>query len=344
MNTSDFDYFLPQDRIAQEPMRPRDASRLLVLDRASGTWLHRHFSDIGAFLRPGDLLVANDSKVFKARLSTADGIEIFLLRPDGIRWMALAKPGRKLSVGSVVAFGDETTATVVGKRDDGTVELDFGRTAEDILAWTDRVGTVPTPPYIRREPGMDSRLRGNDKEDYQTVYARTVGSVAAPTAGFHFTPELIGSLASTGIRFATVTLHVGLGTFRPIKTETLEEHVMHEEWIDIPEETAQLIAGTKAAGGRVIAVGTTTVRALESGVRHGSTGMFITPGYRFKTVDGLITNFHLPKSTLLVLISAFIGEKHDDPDWGRHTALAAYADAIRNEYRFYSFGDAMLIV
>ncbi|MCI0479119.1 tRNA preQ1(34) S-adenosylmethionine ribosyltransferase-isomerase QueA [Candidatus Uhrbacteria bacterium] len=337
MNTSDFDYFLPPDRIAQEPVKPRDQSRLLVVDRTTGDVEHRRFFEIDGFLKPGDLLVVNDSKVFKARLTTTDGIEIFLLRPDVGRWMALARPGRKLAVGSSVTFADGTTTGVVEKHADGTVELDFGRTAEEVLAWTDRVGTVPTPPYVERPPADAETV-------YQTVYADKTGSVAAPTAGFHFTPEIIADLKATGIRFATVTLHVGLGTFRPMKTDRVEDHVMHEEWVDVPDETTRLIKETKAAGGRVIAVGTTSVRALESGVRHGFTDMFITPGYRFKIVDGLITNFHLPKSTLLVLVSAFTGEKRDDPDWGRRTVLGAYESAIAEGYRFYSFGDAMFIV
>ncbi|HWR00180.1 MAG TPA: tRNA preQ1(34) S-adenosylmethionine ribosyltransferase-isomerase QueA [Candidatus Methylomirabilis sp.] len=352
MLTSHFDYHLPNDRIAQEPVRPRDHSRLLVLDRTAGTWTHHRFYDIGTFLRPNDLLVVNESKVFKARLrgrfrrddpvvaSTRrrpdQDVEIFLLRPEGSRWLALAKPGRIISVGSIIAFADGISCNVIAKLDDGTIAIDFHASANDIFAWTDKAGEIPTPPYVERaKPSAD---------DYQTVYARTTGSVAAPTAGFHFTPELIQSLKDAGIRFATVTLHVGLGTFRPIKTETLEEHVMHEEWIDMPKETRNAIVATKQSGGRVIAVGTTTVRALESDVEHGLTDIFITPGYRFKAVDGLITNFHLPKSSLLVLVSSFVGASRPDSDEGRRIALRAYEDAIREGYRFYSFGDAMLIV
>lgn len=352
MKTSDFDYFLPPDRIAQEPLRPRDRSRLLVLDRKTGERQHRRFFEIGGFLKPGDLLVVNESKVFKARLCATVGaglprpgrgdhaptdIEIFLLRPKDRHWVALAKPGRKLKVGVSVRFDDGSSADVVEKRDDGTVVLDFRRTAEEVLAWTDLVGSVPTPPYVDRPP-VDA------EEVYQTVYAKTVGSVAAPTAGFHFTPELIADLRANGIRFATVTLHVGLGTFRPIKTETVEEHEMHEEWVDVPPSTSDELRATKERGGRVIAVGTTSVRALESETRHGFTNLFITPGYRFRFVDGLITNFHLPKSTLLVLVSSFVGEHHDDPNWGRRTVIAAYEDAVKSDYRFYSFGDAMLII
>lgn len=328
MNTSAFDYVLPPDRIAQEPVKPRDRSRLLVLDRKTGAIAHRRFFEIGEFLRPGDLLVVNDSRVFKARLKTIEGIEIFLLRPDGSCWIALAKPGRKLSVGATIAFPNGRTARVAGKRDDGTVMIDFGTSADDVFALADAIGEVPTPPYVDKPPADAATT-------YQTVYAEHVGSVAAPTAGFHFTPELIDELKSDGIRFATVTLHVGLGTFRPIKTDTLESHEMHEEWIRIPEQTRRLVEETKRNGGRVIAVGTTTVRALESGIDEGFTKLFITPGYRFKTVDAMVTNFHLPKSTLLVLVSAFAG---------RDVIRRAYDEAIREGYRFYSFGDAMLIL
>jgi S-adenosylmethionine:tRNA ribosyltransferase-isomerase len=362
MLTTDFDYLLPSERIAQEPVRPRDSSRLLVLDRETGALEHRRFFEIGDFLRPGDLLVVNRSKVFKARLNgviarnpttkqspevaasvaplpprndTRESIEIFLLRPDNDRWLALAKPGRKLKIGTVIGFPDGSTCTVAEKKDDGTVALDFGKSSEDVLALTDRIGQVPTPPYVGKSV--------TDAADYQTVYAQEVGSVAAPTAGFHFTPELIAKLKTQGIKLAEVILHVGLGTFRPVKTDTLEEHEMHEEWLDIPAETREAITETKQAGGRVIAVGTTTVRALESGVDQGFTKIFITPGYRFKTIDGLITNFHLPKSTLVVLVSAFVGEHHFDADWGRRTVLGAYSTAISEGYRFYSFGDAMLI-
>ena len=355
MKTADFEYILPPERIAQEPVRPRDASRLLVLDRESGAAQDRVFSEIGEFLRPGDLLVVNRSKVFKARLAGViastgnvgatrwvaptrdrrDAIEIFLLRPDDGCWFALAKPGRKLKVGSEISFADGSRCRVKEKNADGTVTLDFDRSADEVLALTEKIGQVPTPPYVGKTV--------SDPADYQTVYAKEVGSVAAPTAGFHFTPELIEKLKRQGINFAEVILHVGLGTFRPIKTEILEEHAMHEEWLEIPPETRRAIQAAKTSGNRVIAVGTTTVRALESGLEKGATRIFITPGYKFKTVDALITNFHLPKSTLLVLVSAFAGEKHADSDWGRRTILATYQDAIAKGYRFYSFGDAMLV-
>ena len=337
--TSIFDYNLPQERIAQQSVEPRDHSRLLVLDRSTGAWSHHHFFEIGSFLRPGDLLVINETKVFNARLTGRVGkveMEVFLLRPDGDGWLALARPGRKLRVSETITFIDGRTCVVTKKHDDGTVRLDFHTPADEVLAWTDHVGSIPVPPYVSVIP--------SSSDQYQTVYAKHVGSVAAPTAGFHFTRELMEQLRSTGIQFATVTLHVGLGTFRPIKTDTIEAHDIHEEWIDVPQETQRLIAETKKKGGHVIAVGTTTARALESDVKSGFTNIFITPGYRFKTIDGLITNFHLPKSSLLVLVSAFAGEHHTDPDEGRRIVLDAYRDAIDQKYRFYSFGDAMLIV
>ncbi|MDQ7815202.1 MAG: tRNA preQ1(34) S-adenosylmethionine ribosyltransferase-isomerase QueA [Patescibacteria group bacterium] len=337
MKTSDFDYILPPDSIAQEPVRPRDSSKLLILDRQSGALEHKHFYDTIDYLRPGDLLVVNRSKVFKARLLARlpTDVEVFLLHPEGDKWIALAKPGRKLKIGSIVEFADGSTCNVVGKKDDGTVILDFQKPPEEVLTLTDKIGQVPTPPYVEKKV--------SDASDYQTIYAKEIGSVAAPTAGFHFTPELMEKLKSQGVKFAEVILHVGLGTFRPMKTDTLEEHVMHEEWLDIPVETSEAIKATKQNNGRVIAVGTTTVRALESGITHGFTKLFITPGYRFKTIDGLITNFHLPKSTLIVLVSSFVGEHKNDPDWGRQTVLRAYSEAISKGYRFYSFGDAMLI-
>lgn len=338
MKTSLFSYHLPPEQIAQRSVEPRDHSRLLVVDRHAETWEHKQFFEIGDFLEAGDLLVVNETKVFKARLrGVCDGkdVEVFLLRPEGDRWIALVRPGRKVTVGATVTFEDGRTCGVTAKQEDGTVALRFGVDATVILAWADAVGEIPVPPYVGEVP--------QETEKYQTVYAKTVGSVAAPTAGFHFTPELIAKLKARGVRFATVTLHVGLGTFRPIKSETIEAHEMHAEWIDVPEETERMIAETKAAERRVIAVGTTTVRALESDVTSGFTNLFITPGARFKVIDGLITNFHLPQSSLLVLVSAFIGEHKNDPDVGRKVLLAAYQQAIEEGYRFYSFGDAMFI-
>jgi S-adenosylmethionine:tRNA ribosyltransferase-isomerase len=403
MNASLFDYTLPPERIAQEPVRPRDHSRLLVLDRKTGGIEHHRFFEIGEFLNPGDLLIVNDSKVFKARLrgklrpepapsgasgslacpelnleelraernrSSEEGalnatkpqlpsIETFLLRPlDGRDWIVLLRPSKKAPIGSMIEFTDGVACEIKEKFEDGTVRAEFNRTSDEIIAWTERAGEIPVPPYVERAP---------DKlEDYQTVYAEKTGSVAAPTAGFHFTPDLIASLKSKGIRFASVTLHVGLGTFRPMQSDTLEEHAMHGEWFEIPEETIRLIEEIKAAGGRVIAVGTTTVRALESYGKEvgswklgfgddqtpnpsfqtpnsGMTSIFITPGFTFNVIDGLITNFHLPKSTLLVLVSAFAGAVHADSDEGRKLILRAYEEAIRENYRFYSFGDAMFI-
>ena len=357
MRTDLFDYSLPEDRIAQEPANPRDSSRLLVLDRETGETKHLHFSDIMDELDAGDLLIVNESKVFKARLtggvvdkgrpegSPLRAVEVFLIRPDtdtdtdtdtATNWITLAKPGKKLKIGDAIRFDGNVEATVKEKRsEDGTVILTFNRTPEEIIAWTDTAGSVPVPPYVKATP--------SNTKQYQTVYAKNVGSVAAPTAGFHFTPELIEKLKAKGIKFATITLHVGLGTFRPVQTDDLDDHVMHEEWVSVPHEVRDLIKQTRAAGHRTIAVGTTTVRALESDLEQGFTNIFIKPGYSFKWVDGLITNFHLPKSTLLVLISAFIGEHHADADEGRRIALATYEEAIKKEYRFYSFGDAMLI-
>jgi S-adenosylmethionine:tRNA ribosyltransferase-isomerase len=241
--------------------------------------------------------------------------------------MAMAKPGKKLHTGTRLLFQDGTKATVLGKRDDGTVDLDFNMAAGRVFGLADSYGEVPVPPYV--EPTAENT------SNYQTIYAKNIGSVAAPTAGFHFTEELFGKLEAKGVKRAFVTLHVGVGTFRPIKTETLEAHDMHEEWVDVPESTRRMIEETKQNGGRVIVVGTTAMRALESGVDSGFTKIFITPGYEFKVADGLITNFHLPKSTLIVLVSSFAGREH---------VLEAYKHAIENDYRFYSFGDAMLIV
>ncbi len=355
MKTTDFSYNLPPERIAQSPADPRDSSRLLVLDRASGKITHTVFREIGRFLRKGDLLVVNDSKVFKARLHATVGaglsrpgfvdhrggrdkpapttIEIFLLRPDGNHWLALAKPGRKIKSGNILNFQDGQTAIVKEKRDDGTVVLDFEKSTDEIFAWTDRIGEVPLPPYINQKLSTEHcELRTSA---YQTVYANPRGSVAAPTAGFHFTTELIEKLKANGISFATVTLHVGLGTFRPMKTDDVEDHVMHEEWICVPDVARSMLRDAKQRGSRVIAVGTTTVRSLESEISHGFTNIFIKPGYKFKNIDALVTNFHLPKSTLLVLVSAFAG---------RDLIIKAYTEAIENSYRFYSFGDAMLIL
>lgn len=336
MDVSLFDYALPPERIAQMPMEPREAAKLLVLERTSGGIQDKHVGDLPSLLKSGDLLIFNDSKVFKARLKAKVvgafsrdkdlEAEIFLLRPEGDMWIALAKPGKKLHSGTRLLFEDGSKARVVGKRDDGTIDLDFGMSAGRVFGLADSYGEVPVPPYV--EPNKENTSA------YQTVYAKHLGSVAAPTAGLHFTPALLASLKAQGVEMEFVTLHVGLGTFRPMKSATLEEHVMHEEWVDVPERTKEAIRKAKSEGRRVIVVGTTAMRALESGVDSGFTRLFITPGYAFKTADALITNFHLPKSTLIVLVSAFAG---------RDNVMRAYRHAIDHDYRFYSFGDAMFI-
>lgn len=337
MKTALFDYRLPPERIAQRPVRPRDRSRLLVLDPLARTMAHRRFFEVGEYLRPGDLLVVNDSKVFKARLparrATGGNVEVFLLRPVAERtgssdWACLLKPGKKVKEGDGLTVA-RVPFTVLRKHADGTAVLHAPLSAADMMAFADRHGAIPVPPYVGRAP--------KTLADYQTVYAKRRGSVAAPTAGFHFTPRLISRLKRQGVRFASVTLHVGLGTFRPVTAATLEAHEMHEEWGEIPAATRRAIAETRKRGGRVVAVGTTTVRCLEGlgGKKAGWIGMFITPGYRFRAVDALITNFHLPRSTLLALVSAFAG---------RTFVFQAYAAAIRKRYRFYSFGDAMFIM
>ncbi len=335
-----FDYHLPPEQIAQEPMRPRDHSRLLLMSRETGELQHKKFFQIEEELREGDVLVMNDSKVFKARLrgrkepegpnepEEPKDLEVFLLRGEGKCWSAMVRHGKKINVGDRIDLGG-LVVTVLNKDTDGTVTLEFDVGVEEVIAFTETHGEIPVPPYVTKTP---DRL-----EDYQTVYAKTVGSVAAPTAGFHFTDDLIGRLKGKGVQFEFVTLHVGIGTFRPVKTETLEDHVMHSELVTIEAETAKRILLAKQEGRRVIAVGTTTVRALEGTQLRAGTqdvNLFITPGFDFKIIDGLITNFHLPKSTLLVLVSAFAGREH---------ILVAYQEAVRLGYRFFSFGDAMFI-
>lgn len=342
MLVSDFDYHLPEELIAQKPLRPRDHSRLLVLDRKSNSVEHCHFYDLPRYLRPVDLLVFNNTKVFKARLfgklmTSPAEVEIFLLRPlDTHRWEALARPGKKLTPGVVVKFGNKLQATVEEKKDLGVMILRFNFTAKKVLATTERLGHIPVPPYIHQEP--------KKLADYQTIYAKSVGSVAAPTAGFHFTSALIRKLKKQGVHTAFVTLHVGLGTFQPVKTEKVEEHQMHSEWAKVDAKTVKAIECAKAKGGRVISVGTTATRVLEGVAQKnnghlapftGDLNIFITPGYHFKVVDGMITNFHLPKSTLLMLVSALVG---------REKILSVYQEAVAKKYRFFSFGDAMLIV
>ncbi len=340
MKTADFDYELPPELIAQTPAEPRDSSRLLVVHRESGTFEHRNFRDIVDYLQPGDLLVCNDSRVIPARLRgrkpTGGRVEVFLLTRRGERtWQALVR-GKGLRPGARVhiedASGQEVAiATIVREEAEGARTVEFDRPITPLLP---QVGEVPLPPYIH-EP-----LR--DPERYQTVYARVAGSVAAPTAGLHFTPELIARLEAMDVGFAFLTLHVGLGTFRPVQTEHVEEHRMHAEWGVLPAEVAERVQTARAAGGRCVAVGTTAVRVLETAAQGGElapfsgwTDLFITPGFRFRVVDAMITNFHLPRSTLLMLVSAFAG---------RELILRAYQEAIRLRYRFYSFGDAMMLV
>ena len=338
MLLSEFDYELPEELIAQRPIEPRNASRLMVLDPARQTIEHEHFYDLQKFLTAGDALIFNDTRVIPARLigrkSTGARVEVFLLRRlDATTWETLVKPGRKLAEGAEIFFGNELSCQIVERTDFGgrVVQFKFSGVFEEIL---DRLGETPLPPYIHEK--LD------DAERYQTVYNRERGSAAAPTAGLHFTREQMRDLENFGVKLGFVTLHVGLGTFRPVQVETIENHEMHEEFYSIPQATADLIRETKERGGRVIAVGTTSIRTLEAAavdknsvaVGSDSTKIFIYPGYEFKIVDALITNFHLPKSTLLMLVSAFAG---------RDFILRAYREAVAQRYRFFSFGDAMFI-
>lgn len=342
MRTDDFDYDLPEKLIAQKPASPRESARLLALDRAKDAVTHARVRDLLDFLRKGDVLVVNVSKVFKARLAARlddakrSEVELFLVRPEGKYWRALARPGRKLLPGSVLTVAKGFAGTVQWKEADGSVLVDFRKPAEAVIRLANRHGEVPLPPYITRKPKSPA--------EYQTAYAKSVGSVAAPTAGFHLTKPLIAKLKKKGVEFLEVILHVGLGTFLPIRSGELAEHKMHAEQVMIPEATVRGILRAKTEGRRVIAVGTTTVRALEGAVErcggelcpwHGDVDLFITPGFRFRVVDALMTNFHLPKSTLLVLVSALAG---------REKILRAYRAAVKRKYRFYSYGDAMLIV
>ena len=339
VKTSDFWYDLPEELIAQTPLEKRDCSRMLVLNKENGDIEHRHFYDIVDYLQPGDCLVMNDSRVLHARLlghrPTGGAVELLLLKDLGNKhWECLAKPGRKLPVGQEVIFGNgELTATIVAVADDGNREVEFHYDGI-FLEVLERLGKMPLPPYIKAEL--------SDQERYQTVYSREVGSAAAPTAGLHFTNELLERICKKGINTAFVTLHVGLGTFRPVKAEDISDHHMHSELCMITEETAQILNETKKFGGRIICVGTTSCRTLESLVNEdGSfsakskwTDIFIYPGYRFKAMNALITNFHLPESTLVMLVSAFAGRDH---------VLNAYSEAVKKLYRFFSFGDAMFI-
>lgn len=341
MNTSDFYYELPKELIAQTPVEPRDSSRLLLIDRKTGEVRHRHFYDIIDSLNEGDLLVANDSRVLPARIygvkeGTGARVEFLLLRQiSGNRWETLCKPGKKAREGARFTFGDGLlTAEVAGVKDDGNRVVDFD-CDESFFAALDKIGQMPLPPYITEEL--------KDKERYQTVYSHELGSAAAPTAGLHFTTELMDRIRAKGVKIAYVTLHVGLGTFRPVKVDDVTKHKMHSEHYELPAETADLINKTRENGGRVIAVGTTSCRTLESVATEygkikpceGFTDIFIYPGYEFKVLDGLITNFHLPESTLIMLVSAFAG--YDN-------IMKAYKTAVEERYRFFSFGDAMAIL
>ena len=340
MKTSDFNYQLPEELIAQTPLERRDASRLMTLDRKTGEVTHRHFYDLVDLLQPGDCLVMNDSRVLPARLMghrpTGGVVEVLLLRDLGNKcWECLCKPGRKMQVGNEVIFGDgELTAVVREVQEDGNRVVEF-RYEGIFLEVLERLGKMPLPPYIKEEL--------QDQERYQTVYSREVGSAAAPTAGLHFTKELLEKIREKGVNEAFVTLHVGLGTFRPVKAEEVTEHHMHSELCMMNAETAKILNETKRNGGRVICVGTTSCRTLESLVNDDGTfeaksrwtDIFIYPGYTFKAMDGLITNFHLPESTLVMLVSAFAGREH---------VLNAYEEAVKQRYRFFSFGDAMCIV
>lgn len=340
MKTSDFYYDLDESLIAQTPIEKRDTSRLLVYDRESGETAHKVFSDITGYLHKGDVLVINDTKVLPARLfgikqGTERSVEFLLLhRLSLTRWEVILRPGKKLRIGDTVVFSEHLSATIEQKKEDGVTEVEFSFDGvfEEIL---DALGEMPLPPYIHEK--LD------DKTRYQTVYAREQGSAAAPTAGLHFTPELLKKIEEMGVGIARLTLHVGLGTFRPVKAENVEDHIMHSEYYCVTEEAAALINSARHNGGRIVAVGTTSVRTLEStsdeqGTVHagsGSTNIFIKPGYRFKAVDALLTNFHLPESTLIMLVSAFAG---------REQTLALYNEAVKLRYRFFSFGDAMLLL
>ena len=340
MKTSDFYYDLPQELIAQTPLDKRDASRLMTLDRVTGETAHHHFYELPDFLRPGDCLILNDSRVLPARLlgqrlPGGGACEVLLLIDRGEKtWECLVRPGRKMRTGAKLSFGNgELTAEVVGELEGGNrlVRFDYEGIFLEVL---ERRGKMPRPPYIKEEL--------QDQERYQTVYSKVLGSAAAPTAGLHFTPELLEKIAAKGVGIGYVTLHVGLGTFRPVKEEEITDHEMHSEYCVISQETADLINRTKANGGRCICVGTTSCRTLESWAaedghmeaKAGWTNIYIYPGYQFKVMDALVTNFHLPESTLIMLVSAFAGREH---------VLAAYQEAVKERYRFFSFGDAMFI-
>ena len=346
LNVSDYDYFLPEEQIAQDPLADRSSSKLLVLDKNTGETSHHVFKEIIDYLNPGDCLCINNTKVIPARLigrkKTGGVVEVLLLKrleDEKSKWEVLTRPGKKARVGDEIIFGGEgpedfdLLCRVTEVKEDGNriVEFEYDGIFEEIL---DKLGQMPLPPYITH--------RLEDKNRYQTVYAKIEGSAAAPTAGLHFTNELLEQIKEKGVKVVSVTLHVGLGTFRPVQVENILDHKMHSEYYEVSEETATILNETKANGGRIISVGTTSTRTLESvtdenGIVHagsGETQIFIYPGYKFKAIDGLITNFHLPKSTLIMLVSALAGRKN---------VLNAYKEAVEKKYRFFSFGDAMFI-
>ena len=346
LNVSDYDYFLPEEQIAQDPLADRSSSKLFVLDKNTGETSHRVFKEIIDYLNPGDCLCINNTKVIPARLigrkKTGGVVEVLLLKrleDEKSKWEVLTRPGKKARVGDEIIFGGEgpedfdLLCRVTEVKEDGNriVEFEYDGIFEEIL---DKLGQMPLPPYITH--------RLEDKNRYQTVYAKIEGSAAAPTAGLHFTNELLEQIKEKGVKVVSVTLHVGLGTFRPVQVENILDHKMHSEYYEVSEETAKILNETKANGGRIISVGTTSTRTLESvtdenGIVHagsGETQIFIYPGYKFKAIDGLITNFHLPKSTLIMLVSALAGRKN---------VLNAYKEAVEKKYRFFSFGDAMFI-
>ncbi|HMP75302.1 MAG TPA: tRNA preQ1(34) S-adenosylmethionine ribosyltransferase-isomerase QueA [Kiritimatiellia bacterium] len=361
MNTSDFDYFLPPELIAQQPVDRRDESRMMVMHRADRRWEHRRVSDLPAYLRPNDLLVLNNTRVIPARLfarkpGTGGRAEVFLLEAleEGV-WEVLLRCRRRPEPGGRLELEGGGAAEILAYGEQGAASVRF-HIDRPLLDYLEEHGHTPLPPYIKRvtgdrcpvtsgesEPVTGHRSPVTDKERYQTIYARTPGAVAAPTAGLHFTPELFERLAAAGVGRAELTLHVGIGTFRPVSVERVEDHVMHDERYEVPTETAAAVRAARANGGRVVAVGTTSVRTLEAvAARHGAvvadqgrTSIFIYPPYTFRAVDALLTNFHLPQSTLLMMISAFAA---------REFILAAYAEAVREKYRFFSYGDCMLIL
>lgn len=342
MRTDLFDFDLPPGLIAQEPARPRDAARLLYVPADDGPFAERAVGDLPDLLRPGDLLVLNDTRVLPTRLAGRRGdvpFEATLVERAGdAAWWALARPGKRLRPGDRVGFDGGLAATVEAKDEEGRVRFGFALSGENLLAAIRAHGAMPLPPYIRRPRGG---TRG-DRDDYQPVFARREGAVAAPTASLHFTPELLARLEERGVRRTFATLHVGAGTFAPVKVEDVRDHRMHAEWYEVSEDTAAQVAAARAAGGRIVAVGTTALRALESAAAEdgtvrpstAETRLFITPGYRFRAVDLLLTNFHLPRSTLLMLVAAFSGLER---------ARAAYAFAVERRYRFFSYGDACLL-